>query len=179
MSDTSHYKYINANRPPKSTHPKTAENPKGAGRIKGLEHDYAALMPVIFEKLSEGMALKAISCLDGMPSMPTLLKYLNAPEWVEQYEAAKGRRADSYGYRIEDVIEKVESGEYGAGQGRALGELIKTRMAQLAPRKYHDRVITQNVTHKHEIPVRDRLERADQRRLQAPVIDDVEYEVVD
>ena len=119
--------------------PITQSTTKHAG---GRPSDYTEeLSDVICAYISEGMSIRKIEKLDGMPSMVTIFAWLRAhPEFLKQYTRAKSEQADANQERIQELVDDVISGIVDPQAARVAGDLLKWSSAKLLPKKYGDKL---------------------------------------
>ncbi len=122
---------------------KKPEDKKRAGRPT----DYCEEIAIrICEQLSLGKSLRKTCDLDGMPSMLTVLTWLNRfPEFLAQYQRAKDESADTH---ADDMLDIAEESMHlkKPHQIQAARLRIDTRKwiaSKLKPKKYGERVHTE------------------------------------
>ncbi len=95
----------------------------------------------------EGSNLKAIGSdkNNGLPDTSTLYRWKaeNRYGFNDLYAPAREARADSRADKIDEILEKVESGELQPNQGRTLIDGYKWQAAIEKPRTYSERQILQ------------------------------------
>lgn len=105
-----------------------------------------AVREEVLEAISEGLSVRAVSRLPGMPVYETIMKWvLRDPEFRERYQMAK-----TVGYQ--DVVErlrKVAKGEEGYSTGdvrrdQLVVELDKWVLSKWDPHTYGDRVAVEH-----------------------------------
>lgn len=91
--------------------------------------------------IAVGLSLKKI-CLDPtMPAKSTVFLWLmNDPEFCSAYQRAREIRADARSERIDDITERVESGELGHHEARVIIDAEKWQAAHEQPKRYGDRL---------------------------------------
>ena len=88
------------------------------------------------ELIADGMALKDISKMPGMPRESTVHQWLNKhPEFAELYARARLRRADKF---ADELIEIADT-EEDAAKARNRIDVRKWSAAKLNPKVYGDR----------------------------------------
>lgn len=88
------------------------------------------------EHIADGMALKDISKMPGMPKESTVHQWLNKhPEFAELYARARLRRADKF---ADELIEIADT-EDDAARARNRIDVRKWSAAKLNPKVYGDR----------------------------------------
>ncbi len=118
----------------------------------GRPTDYSEELAIEFCSLiALGNSLRKVVSMERMPSHTTVYTWFNKyPEFLAQYVRAKEDSAESDADRIEEIAEKVLTGEYEPQQGRVAMDAYKWTAGKKRPRKYGDKLITENTT-KHEV----------------------------
>ena len=93
-----------------------------------------------------GKSLRAVTEMKDMPSHQTVYNWFNKhPTFIEQYTRAKEDSADSRADQIEDIADKVLTGEYDPQAARVAIDAFKWTSGKHRPKKYGDK-ITQEVS---------------------------------
>ena len=108
---------------------------------QGRPTDYTEELAIEFcAHIALGNSLRATTKIKGMPSHQTVYNWLNKyPSFVEQYTRAKQDSADSDADRIEEIAEKVLTGEYDPQQARVAMDAYKWTAGKKRPKKYGDK----------------------------------------
>jgi polyhydroxyalkanoate synthesis regulator phasin len=97
----------------------------------------------IVSQIWEGKSMRQATAEVGVKN-PTFMLWVNENEHLaEQYARAIATRAEIHAQRIEDVIDKVESGELKPDQGRVMADQLKWIASKLNPRRYGDKVMSE------------------------------------
>jgi hypothetical protein len=100
----------------------------------------------ICERLASGESLRAICLDDGMPSWPTISKWLNEkPEFVTQYARAREDQAEAHADRI---IEIADDADIDPHHKRIMVDARKWVASKLKPKRYGDKL---DLEHKGEV----------------------------
>ena len=112
----------------------------------GRPTDYTeALADELCSRIALGNSLKRITEMDDMPSASAVYNWLGRyPEFVDKYAKAKADSADSRADQVEEIAEKVLTGEYEPQQARVAIDAFKWTSGKHKPKKYGDR---QHVDH--------------------------------
>lgn len=96
----------------------------------------------ICTELSEGKSLRSICARDDMPNISTVWRWIQSNEsFRKQYARAKEESADSHADRINEIAEKVLSGEYkDTNAARVALDAFKWTASKLRPKRYGDRL---------------------------------------
>ncbi len=79
--------------------------------------------------------------MEGMPSRETLYRWMDSVEgFSDKYARATQERADHHAERIEDIGERVLSGEVEPNAGKVAIDAMKWAASKLKPKKYGDRL---------------------------------------
>lgn len=108
---------------------------------KGRPIDYSPeLAAVICERISLGEGLTEICAAPGMPSVPTVYRWIQEREGFRAMHArAELLKADALFDAIGDIREQVRNGTRDASDARIIIDALKWQAARLAPHKYGDR----------------------------------------
>ena len=103
--------------------------------------------PVIAEQIVEqmwnGKSLRSAAESMGT-THSTFLRWAEQDEHLaNQYARAMFVRAEVHAERIEQVVNKVESGELKPDQGRVMADTLKWIASKLNPRRYGDKVMSE------------------------------------
>lgn len=116
----------------------------------GRPTDYTEELAAAFcSEIAQGKSLRATCKMDGMPSTQTVYNWFNKyPTFIEQYARAKEDSADSRADQIEEIAEKVLTGEYEPQAARVAIDAFKWTSGKHKPKKYGDRqyIETKDVT---------------------------------
>lgn len=97
-------------------------------------------------RIALGNSLRAVVKLDGMPCAQTIYNWFGKHEgFVEQYARAKEDSADSRADQIEEIGDKVLSGEYDPAAARVAIDAFKWTSGKHKPKKYGDKQQIENV----------------------------------
>lgn len=100
-------------------------------------------------RIAMGNSLRRVVKSDDMPSHTTIYNWFSKyPKFVEQYARAKQDSADSRADEIEEIAEKVLTGEYEPQAARVAMDAYKWTSGKHKPKKYGDRVF-QDVQNTH------------------------------
>lgn len=118
-----------------SLYPDTSGAPKK--RIGRPRFEYTQQWgDLICEALVEGRSLRSICADDGMPSIPTVMKWLAEHEaFANQYARAREMQQDTYA----DEITFIADTEPDPQRARVRIDARKWHASKLAPKKYGDR----------------------------------------
>lgn len=120
--------------------------------VEGRPSDYTLeLSDLVCAKVAEGVSMRSIAKIDGMPVTTTLFRWLREkPEFKQQYEIAKEECAEMY---AEDIIEIADdsSNDYSEGEDKKLNaeNVQRSRLrvdarkwvaSKLKPKKFGDKV---------------------------------------
>ena len=112
----------------------------------GRPTDYTEELASDFcSRIALGSSLRAVTQLDNMPSHQTVYNWFNKhPRFIEQYARAKEDSADSRTDQIEDIGDKVLTGEYDPAAARVAIDAFKWTSGKHRPKKYGDKQIIEN-----------------------------------
>ena len=95
----------------------------------------------ICEALASGDSLVKILRENGMPHYATVMRWLEADErFRENYARAREAQGDAYADRIDDVAERVLSGEIDPQAARVAIDALKWSAGKRLPKKYGDKL---------------------------------------
>tara|TARA_R110000822_G_scaffold122986_3_gene257308 strand:- start:1435 stop:1851 length:417 start_codon:yes stop_codon:yes gene_type:complete len=107
------------------------------GRPTDYTEDLAA---EICSRIALGNSLRAVVQMDGMPSSRTIYNWFGKyDEFVQQYARAKEDSADSRADQIEEIGDKVLTGEYDPAAARVAIDAFKWTSGKHKPKKYGDK----------------------------------------
>jgi hypothetical protein len=113
----------------------------------------------ICARMAEGESLRSVCRSQGMPSMSTVMRWLEADEkFREQYARAMDMRADVKFDELDDVSEDAVMAETAikvAGL-RLKADNIKWQLGKMAPKKYGEKL---DLTHGGQLTVYSKVER--------------------
>ena len=102
----------------------------------------------ICEHVADGLALKEVCMLDGMPSRSTAYKWLSESEaFSDMYARAREERADM----IADEIVTIADREPDPNKARVRIDARKWWAAKIAPKKYGDKIVSENTNTNYNI----------------------------
>lgn len=126
---------------------KAAAKPK---RKRGRPSLYTkALAAEICARMSSGKSIRKVCLDDDMPALVTVFKWLGDgkhQDFVEQYARARDALADFYADLARDTAEAAQGCESGPSvmASRLLFDACKWSAAHVAPRKYSEKLLTEN-----------------------------------
>ena len=95
--------------------------------------------------IGEGTSLRKTLLTDGMPSGQTVYSWFRKhPDFLEQYARAKEESGDADQDKLDEIAEKVLTGEYEPQQARVAADIIKWSASKKKPKKYGDRITTEH-----------------------------------
>lgn len=95
----------------------------------------------ICDKLADGMSLKRICQADDMPDKATFYRWINeSKDLCDKYARAKEDSSDALADDIQDIGDKVLTGEYEANNARVAIDAKKWIASKLKPKKYGDKL---------------------------------------
>jgi hypothetical protein len=101
------------------------------------------LAAAICEHIADGLSLKEVCDLAGMPSRATAYKWLGEhASFAAMYARARDERADL----IADEIVSIADNDPDPARARVRIEARKWWAAKVNPRRYGDKLITENTT---------------------------------
>jgi len=114
--------------------------------VGGRPTDYTEeLASEICSSIALGNSLRSVVQLDGMPSARTIYNWFGKHDgFVQQYARAKEDSADSRADQIEDIGDKVLTGEYEPAAARVAIDAFKWTSGKHRPKKYGDKQIVEN-----------------------------------
>ena len=116
----------------------------------------------ICELIANGITLKNICEIDGMPKLTTVHKWINEnPSFADSYTHARKTQADTFA----DMIITEAFNCHDAQIGRLRMDALKWTASKLAPKKYGDKVEVEqtgnaNFSISFSVPDRDQLPSA-------------------
>lgn len=107
----------------------------------GRPTDYTPELADLFcSRIALGKSLRFVVSMDDMPSHTTIYEWLRKyPEFAEQYARAKEDSADSRADQIEEIGDKVLTGEYDPAAARVAIDAFKWTSGKHKPKKYGDK----------------------------------------
>jgi len=94
----------------------------------------------ICSQIAIGHSLRKVCLSKDVPSIQTIYVWFGKhPEFVEQYARAKTDGGDADADKIEDIAEKVLTGEYDPQAARVAIDAFKWTASKKIPKKYGDR----------------------------------------
>jgi terminase small subunit-like protein len=111
------------------------------------------LAAAICEHVADGLSLKEACALPGMPSRSAAYKWLAAhTSFVDMYTRAREERADL----VADEIITIADTETCPHRARNRIDARKWWAARVNPKKYSDRLITENTNRNHSYVISDK-----------------------
>ena len=93
------------------------------------------------EYLANGGSLREWCRMDGHPCFNVVYNWLEEDEsFSNAYARARERQAHNDADRLNELIERVESGNIGANEARIVADILKWTAARRAPKSYGDKV---------------------------------------
>ncbi len=116
--------------------------PKKATRKVGRPSIYTQeLADKICSELATGKSLRHVCGGGEMPSLQTIFTWFRVhKEFLEQYTRAKEASADALADDIQDISDKVLTGQYEANNARVAVDAKKWVASKLKPKRYGDRL---------------------------------------
>ncbi len=107
----------------------------------GRPTDYTEELAADFcSRIALGSSLRSVVSDSDMPTHQTIYNWLGKHSYfVEQYTRAKTDSADADADRIENIAEKVLTGEYEPQQARVAMDAYKWTAGKKRPKKYGDK----------------------------------------
>lgn len=91
--------------------------------------------------IAAGLSVKKACIVDGMPAESTIFLWLyEDDDFSEHYARARERRADARAERIDDICQKVESGELKPDAARVIIDAEKWQAGKENAKRYGDRL---------------------------------------
>lgn len=91
--------------------------------------------------IAVGMSVKKICRDPEMPAESSVFLWLmNDPDFCAAYQRAREIRADARSERIDDITERVETGDLGPLEARVIIDAEKWQAAHEQPKRYGDRL---------------------------------------
>lgn len=127
--------------------------PKGPG---GRPTDYTQdLADKICSLIGMGNSMRKVAAMKEMPSGQTIFSWFRKyPEFLDQYARAKEESADADQDKLDEIAEKVLTGEYEPQPARVAADIIKWSASKKKPKKYGDRLF-QETKHSGVVGVKD------------------------
>ena len=95
----------------------------------------------ICEAIACGQSLLQILREKGMPNYSTVMRWLEADEsFRDNYARAREAQGDAYADRIDDVADRVLSGEIDPQAARVAIDALKWSAGKRLPKKYGDKL---------------------------------------
>ena len=99
------------------------------------------LNETICQRIAEGESLVDILKEKGMPGYSTFMRWLSEDEQLrENYARAREAQGDAYADRIDDVADRVLSGEIDPQAARVAIDALKWSAGKRLPKKYGDKL---------------------------------------
>ena len=107
----------------------------------------------ICSEIAQGYSLRKTCLSKELPHLATVYRWFSKhPEFCEQYARAKSDGGDADADKIEDIAEKVLTGEYDPQAARVAIDAFKWTASKKIPKKYGDR---QQIEHTGKIGLMD------------------------
>ena len=135
---------------------------KGPG---GRPTDYTQkLGDKICASIAIGTSLRKTCLSDEFPHLATIYRWFRKfPEFSEQYARAKGDSGDSDADKIEELAEKVLTGEYDPASARVAIDAFKWTASKKIPKKYGDK---QQIEHTGKVGLIDLTDAELKKKLE-------------
>jgi hypothetical protein len=92
-------------------------------------------------EIAAGSSVSKACKLDGMPAKKVIFEWLlKEPEFGDQYTRAREARADARADRIDEIVEKIESGTLGYNEARVIIDAEKWQAGKENSKRYGDKV---------------------------------------
>jgi len=113
-------------------------------QVEGRPTDYTEeLADDICNRIAEGNSMRKVLLDEELPCMTTVFRWLRTkPEFEQQYTRAKEESADSDQDKLDEIAEKVLTGEYEPQPARVAADIIKWSASKKKPKKYGDKIET-------------------------------------
>lgn len=96
---------------------------------------------LICERLASGESLRAICRSDALPAASTVFKWLNEhKDFAEQYARAREAQGEGDADYVNDIRDRVISGEIPPDVGRVAINACKWSSGKRLPKKYGDKI---------------------------------------
>jgi len=103
--------------------------------------------------IAQGNSMRKVAAMEKMPCGQTIFSWFrDYPDFLEQYTRAKEESADSDQDKLDEIAEKVLTGEYEPQPARVAADIIKWSASKKKPKKYGDR---QQIEHSGKIGLSD------------------------
>ena len=121
---------------------------------KGRPTKYSEKLAIeICSNIGMGNSLRKTCEMDGMPSFQSVYTWFSKyPDFLEQYTRAKTDSGDSDADKIEDIAERVITGEIGPQEARVAIDAFKWTAGKKRPKKYGDK---QQIEHSGKVGLSD------------------------
>jgi hypothetical protein len=107
---------------------------------KGIEYSEEIVASICAE-IASGKSLRKVCEMDGMPSRAAFHLWMNQHSHVfDQYTRARELRADARADRIDDLTDKVESGQLDPNAARVIIDAEKWQAGKENSKRYGDRI---------------------------------------
>jgi len=117
----------------------------------GRPTDYTQeIADLICFRIGEGNSLRKVLREDQegdhiFPCGQTIYSWFRIyPDFLEQYARAKEESGDADQDKLDEIAEKVLTGEYEPQQARVAADIIKWSASKKKPKKYGDRITTEH-----------------------------------
>lgn len=134
------------------------------------------LLEEVCNKIAAGISLRQACEAEGMPSVPTVMRWLaEDAQAAEQYARAIQRRAVTKAEQIEELALKVQSGEIPPDVGRVVIDTHKWIASRLLPKVYGEKQeVSHNVQHTHTLHLEALKTLADEaKQVEQPQVIDL------
>jgi hypothetical protein len=114
--------------------------------MAGRPTDYTEeLGDKICAEVARGTSLSKVCDAKGMPSTQSVYTWFRKHEgFLDNYVRAKEESADADQDRIDEIAEKVLTGEYEPQVAKVAADLIKWSASKKRPKKYGDKVTNEH-----------------------------------
>lgn len=90
--------------------------------------------------ISNGMSLRAICNVNGMPARGTVYQWLNENlEFQDQYTRARDKQADYFAEEIIEIADSAEAESAAVAKAKLQIDARKWAASKIAPKKYGDK----------------------------------------
>ena len=91
--------------------------------------------------IASGLSVKKACDIEGMPNKDTIYSWLfEDAEFSDQYTRARERRADARAERIDEICERVDTGELKPDAARVIIDAEKWQAGKENAKRYGDRL---------------------------------------
>lgn len=116
------------------------------------EEQKTEIFAELINRITDGESVRKILESENMPDFVTILKWMEQDEnKLKQYTRAKEESADSDADRINNIAEKVLTGEYDPNAARVAIDAYKWSASKKKPKKYGEKIDIDHTTKGNEI----------------------------